>query len=196
MCFLSQVDNRTIWSHVWQVKVTKMMSGWMKRKSWFDARVIMGYKYRETHRPNGFWFQLCLPSGLQPAALVREAGIDSIWETDRAGVGSRVLLPLKFLESRTKETCFISDSSPKLAGRKFNSCIFITEVEIMSNRGSSHWKIKSELPTMGKHTGCLKSGEWLEPGLLLPPGKPAWMPRRAQLQAALLSPTTLHVQGP
>ena len=43
-----------------------MMSGWMKRKSWFDARVIMGYKYRETHRPNGFWFQLCLPSGLRP----------------------------------------------------------------------------------------------------------------------------------
>ena len=58
---------------------------------------------------------------------------------------------------------------------------------MMSNRGSSHWKIKSELPTMGKYTGCMKSGEWLEPGLLLPPGRPVWMPRRAQLQAAPLS---------
>ena len=107
MCFLSQVDNRTIWSHVWQVKVTKMMSGWMTKKSWFDARVIMGYRYRETHRPNGFWFHLRLPSGLQPADWWEKLELIASERQTGLRLGSRVLLPLKFLESRTKETCFI-----------------------------------------------------------------------------------------
>lgn len=64
-------------SDVWQVKVTKIMSGWMRRKSWAEGRVTVGYKWREIHQANGFLLQLNVLRRLQLAALLREDRADS-----------------------------------------------------------------------------------------------------------------------